>query len=124
MTATEIAARKQTNTPKLIQMMGGFTVRGVGNEARMISSEAIMADPNCQSEGANVIIDGRDGTVVNALHPAQIGGLEVYASPMLAPAKYADRAKCGLIIMWTKQAFAGARKPPAPATTLQYNGCQ
>jgi hypothetical protein len=124
MTATEIAARKLTNTPKLIQMLGGFTVKGVGNDAKMISSEAIMMDPNCQTEGASVIIDGRDGTVVNALHPAQIGGLEIYANPMLAPAKYADRSKCGLIIMWTKQAFSGTKKPPAPATTLQYNGYQ
>jgi len=70
-----------------------------------------------------VIIDGRDGTIANALHPAQIGGLEMYASASLAPAKYADRAACGLIIMWTKQAFSGKRAA-APGSTLQYNGYQ
>jgi hypothetical protein len=124
MTATEIAARKLTNTPKLIQTLGGFKVTGVGNDAKLISTQALIGDPNCATEGVNVIIDGRDGTIINALHPAQIGGLEIYATPSLAPAKYADRAKCGLVIMWTKQAFAGTKKPPAPATTLQYNGYQ
>jgi hypothetical protein len=103
-------------------MMGGFTVRGVGNDAKLISTQAFIENPNCGTEGVNVIIDGRDGTLINALHPAQIGGLELYASPSLAPAKYADRAKCGLVIMWTKQAFSGTRKPAAPASTLQYNG--
>ncbi|MEO8562005.1 MAG: carboxypeptidase-like regulatory domain-containing protein [bacterium] len=122
MTATEIAARKLTNTPQLIQMIGGFKVQGTGNDAKLLSNLAFIENPNCRDEGANVIIDGRDGTLVNALHPAQIGGLEMYASASLAPAKYADRAKCGLIIMWTKQALSGGRKAPAPGSTLQYNG--
>jgi Carboxypeptidase regulatory-like domain len=122
MTAAEIAARRLTNTPQLIQMIGGFKVQGTGNDAKLLSTLAFIENPNCRDEGANVIIDGRDGTLVNALHPAQIGGLEMYASASLAPAKYADRAKCGLIIMWTKQALSSTGKAPAPATTLQYNG--
>lgn len=122
MTSTEIAARKLTNTPKLIQMLGGFTVRGVGNDAKLISTQAFIQDPTCGTEGVNVIIDGRDGTLINALHPAQIGGLEIYATSSIAPAKYADRSKCGLVIMWTKQAFSGTGKPAAPASTLKYNG--
>ncbi|HEV7991775.1 MAG TPA: carboxypeptidase-like regulatory domain-containing protein [Gemmatimonadaceae bacterium] len=124
MTATQIAAYKLTSTPKLIQVLGGFTVQGTGNDAKLISTQAYIENPNCVSTGANVIIDGRDGTLVNALAPVQIGGLEVYTSASLAPAKYADRATCGLIIMWTKQAFSGGGKGPAPATTLKYNGYQ
>ena len=124
MTATQIAAYKLTSTPKLIQVLGGFTLKGTGNDARMISTQAFIENPTCDSEGANVIIDGRDGTLVNALHPVQIGGLEVYATASLAPAKYADRSKCGLIIMWTKQALSGSGKAAAPASTLKYNGYQ
>ena len=123
MTATEIAARKITDTPTMIQQMGGFRVLGVGNDAKLISNMAVGDNPNCATQGANVIIDGRDGTIANALHPAQIGGLEVYSNASLAPAKYADRAACGLIIMWTKQAFSGKRAA-APGSTLQYNGYQ
>jgi hypothetical protein len=125
MTATQVAAHKLTSTPKLIQILGGFTVEGTGNDSKLLSHQAFIENPDCRSEGANVIIDGRDGTLVNALHPAQIGGLEVYATASLAPAKYADRSRCGLIIMWTKQALnSGTKKAPAPATTLQYNGYQ
>ena len=124
MTSTQIAAHKLTSTPKLIQILGGFTVEGTGNDSKLISTQAFLENPECKTEGANVIIDGRDGTLVNALHPVQIGGLEVYATASLAPAKYADRSKCGLIIMWTKQALSGSGKAAAPASTLKYNGYQ
>jgi len=123
MTAAQIAAYRLTNTPKLIQTLGGFTVSGTGNDAKLLSKQAFMDNPECANEGVNVIIDGRDGTLINALHPVQIGGLEIYATASQAPAKYADRAKCGLVIMWTKQALSGS-KASAPASTLQYNGYQ
>jgi hypothetical protein len=128
LTADEIAGKRPTDIGDLLQKLGGFAADGTGGEANLISRVAQNANPLCRGVGINVVVDGLEGNSLNAIHPNQIGGMEIYVDAARAPAKYVAKAECGLVVIWTKVAFAGRGKagPPkmGPGSGIGYNGYQ
>jgi hypothetical protein len=115
----EIAQKEKSaaETVDLFADMLGFTALGHGADARLISNEALAAQPSCRS--AEVVVEGVEGIGINDILPSQVGAIEAYANSQFMPERYAGKAECGLIVIWL-------RKPPAPrrgsGPTLRGNG--
>jgi hypothetical protein len=104
-------------TVDLFADMLGFTALGHGADARLISNEALSAQPSCRS--ANVVVDDADGFGINDIAPSQVGAIEAYANSQFVPERFAGRAECGLVVIWLR------KTPPARAgrgPTLRGNG--
>jgi hypothetical protein len=126
LTADEIAGKRPRDIAQLLDQIGGFAAIGSGGEATLVSRVAQSANPLCRGTPVNVVVDGLEGNALNAIHPNQIGGMEVYVDAARVPAKYVAKAECGLIVIWTKVAFAGRGRPAppkmGPGSGIGYNG--
>jgi len=106
-----------SETVDLFADMLGFTALGHGAEARLISNEALAAQPSCKS--ARVVAEGTDGFAINDIPPNQVGAIEAYANSQFVPERYAGRAECGLIVIWMRKETP-TRRGSGP--TLRGNG--
>ncbi len=106
-----------TETVDLFADMLGFTALGHGAEARLISNEALAAQPGCRS--AKIVAEGTDGFAINDIPPNQVGAIEAYANSQFVPERYAGKAECGLIVIWMRKEQP-SRKGAGP--TLRGNG--
>ena len=97
--------------------MLGFTALGHGAEARLISNEALAAQPSCRS--AKIIAEGVDGFAINDIPPSQVGAIEAYANSQFVPERFAGRAECGLVVIWMRKETP-TRRGSGP--TLRGNG--
>lgn len=109
LTSTEIERNHPLQVTDLIFRLGGFTVSGFGPDARVISNRASHKNQYCTE--ANVVIDGTEHATANFLPVERIYGIEAYRDEITAPAGM--DARCGLIVLWTKEYHAKA-KGPAP----------
>lgn len=109
LTIEEITRRKVKQTSDLLIQLGGFVVVGNGATATIFSKQAHALKPTCGT--ANVMISGTEGFGINDLHPSQIYGIEIYRDAAGAPARYADKAECGLVMIWTRAEALGTTKP-------------
>jgi hypothetical protein len=106
-----------TETVDLFADMLGFTALGHGAEARLISNEALAAQPSCKS--AKIVAEGTDGFAINDIPPNQVGAIEAYSNSQFVPERYAGKAECGLIVIWMRKEQP-SRKGAGP--TLRGNG--
>jgi hypothetical protein len=90
-----------TETVDLFADMLGFTALGHGAEARLISNEALAAQPSCKS--ARIVAEGTDGFAINDIPPNQVGAIEAYSNSQFVPERYAGKAECGLIVIWMRK---------------------
>jgi hypothetical protein len=97
----EIAKRNAFKTTDLLRMIPGLRVvpDGSGFDSRVISTRGSGMSRYCQMD---VVIDGMRDQDINFIHPNDIGAMEVYVSPLGAPAQY-TRGQCGVIVIWTKR---------------------
>jgi hypothetical protein len=110
-------AKAITETVDLFADMLGFTALGHGADARLISNEALAAQPDCKS--AKVVAEGVDGFAINDIPPGQVGAIEAYSNSQFVPERYAGKAACGLVVIWMRKETPG-RKGSGP--TLRGNG--
>ncbi|HEX7980856.1 MAG TPA: carboxypeptidase regulatory-like domain-containing protein [Gemmatimonadaceae bacterium] len=117
--AEEVAQKGKaiTETVDLFADMLGFTALGHGAEARLISNEALAAQPSCRS--ARIVAEGVDGFAINDIPPTQVGAIEAYSNSQFVPERYAGRAECGLVVIWMRKE-SPTRKGAGP--TLRGNG--
>jgi hypothetical protein len=115
----EITQREKavSETVDFFTDMLGFTALGHGADARLISNEALAAQPACKS--AKVVAEGVDGFAINDIPPSQVGAIEAYSNSQFVPERYAGRAECGLVVIWMRKETPG-RKGSGP--TLRGNG--
>jgi len=106
-----------TETVDLFADMLGFTALGHGAEARLISNEALAAQPSCRS--ARIVAEGTDGFAINDIPPNQVGAIEAYANSQFVPERYAGKAECGLIVIWMRKEQPSRR---GAGPTLRGNG--
>ena len=106
-----------TETVDLFADMLGFTALGHGAEARLISNEALAAQPSCRS--ARIVAEGTDGFAINDIPPNQVGAIEAYANSQFVPERFAGRAECGLIVIWMRKEQPSRR---GAGPTLRGNG--
>jgi hypothetical protein len=106
-----------TETVDLFADMLGFTALGHGAEARLISNEALAAQPGCRS--AKIVAEGTDGFAINDIPPNQVGAIEAYANSQFVPERYAGKAECGLIVIWMRKEQPSRR---GAGPTLRGNG--
>jgi hypothetical protein len=106
-----------TETVDLFADMLGFTALGHGAEARLISNEALAAQPSCRS--AKIVAEGTDGFAINDIPPNQVGAIEAYANSQFVPERYAGKAECGLIVIWMRKEQPSRR---GAGPTLRGNG--
>ena len=106
-----------TETVDYFADMLGFTALGHGADARLISNEALAAQPSCRS--AKIVAEGVDGFSINDIPPGQVGAIEAYANSQFVPERFAGRAECGLVVIWMRKETPG-RKGAGP--TLRGNG--
>jgi len=118
LTSTEIERNHPTQITDLISRFGGFSVSGFGPDTKVISNLASRKNLSCTQ--ANVVIDGAEHAGANFLPVARIYGIEVYRDEITAPAGY--DAKCGLIVLWTKEYHA--RRPGAAPSDSSAAGPQ
>ena len=109
--------KSATETVDLFADMLGFTALGHGADARLISNEALTAQPSCHS--ANVVSEGVDGIGINDIPPSQVGAIEAYANSQFVPERFSGRAQCGLVVIWMRKA-SPTRSGGGP--TLRGNG--
>jgi hypothetical protein len=97
----EIAKRNAFKTTDLLHMIPGVRVvpDRSGFDSRVISTRGSGMSRYCQMD---VVIDGMHDQDINFIHPNDIGAMEVYVSPLGAPAQY-TRGQCGVIVIWTKR---------------------
>jgi hypothetical protein len=118
LTRDDISRLSPKETSDLIRGLGGFDVRDRGAGARVVSN-AVAIGKTCSS--ANVVIDDVEDQRINDIPPDQIGGLEVYKDGTSAPPKYANRADCGLIVIWMRPSTPG-HGTATSAAAIKYNG--
>ena len=102
LTSTEIERNHPQQVTDLIFRLGGFTISGFGPDAKVISNRASRKNLSCTE--ANVVIDGAEHASANFLPVERIYGIEAYRDEITAPAGM--DAKCGLIVLWTKEYHA------------------
>ncbi|CAN5553733.1 hypothetical protein BH09GEM1_BH09GEM1_10020 [soil metagenome] len=110
LTSTEIERNHPQQVTDLIFRMGGFSISGFGPDARVIANRASHKNQYCTE--ANVVIDGAEHASANFLPVERIYGIEAYRDEVTAPVGM--DARCGLIVLWTKEYHA--KKNPAAAT--------
>jgi hypothetical protein len=122
LTLGEIQRSQAKKTSDLLSRLGGYVQMGRGRYVKMMAVQP-GAPGTVPCRGANVVIDGTEGWDVNDVVPNQIAGIELYKDRASAPLKYADRADCGVIVIWLRPGprRRGWSEPKQPAT-LQYNG--
>jgi Carboxypeptidase regulatory-like domain len=102
LTSTEIERNHPQQVTDLIFRMGGFAISGFGPDAKVISNRASHKNLYCTE--ANVVIDGAEHATANFLPVERIYGIEAYRDEVTAPAGM--DARCGLIVLWTKEYHA------------------
>jgi hypothetical protein len=110
-------AKAITETVDLFADMLGFTALGHGADARLISNEALAAQPSCRA--AKVVAEGVDGFAINDIPPGQVGAIEAYANSQFVPERFTGKAECGLVVIWMRKE-SPTRKGSGP--TLRGNG--
>jgi hypothetical protein len=118
--SVEEVMQKEKAVSETVDFFGdmlGFTALGHGAEARLISNEALAAQPSCRS--ARVVAEGVDGFAINDIPPSQVGAIEGYANSQFVPERYAGKAECGLVVIWMRKEQP-TRKGAGP--TLRGNG--
>jgi hypothetical protein len=105
LTSTEIARNSPQQVTDLIFRLGGFSITGFGPDAKVISNRASSKNHYCTE--ANVVIDGAEHASANFLPAARIYGIEAYRDETTAPAGM--DARCGLIVLWTKEYHAAPK---------------
>lgn len=118
--AEEVAQKEKvvSETVDLFADMLGFTALGHGADARLISNEALAAQPSCRS--ANVVADGVDGIGINDIPPSQVGAIEAYSNSQFVPERFAGKAACGLVVIWMRK--TPPARPGRGGPTLRGNG--
>ena len=106
LTLDDIEKKKPTDVSDMFATLGGFRVMGHGPNAIVRSEIAKFAHPGCGA--VRVVIDGVEGAAINDVRPSEVAGIEAYRMGDFAPAAYAVRGGCGVVIVWTK---ASARNP-------------
>jgi hypothetical protein len=122
MSLGEIQRRDAKETSELLSAMGGFSVTGRGDNAVVSARGAVVAQPLCRNVNAYVVIDGLEGMSINDVAPTEIEGIEAYPDATSAPAKYADKSSCGLIVLWMKSTAGRSRPSPPRGAGLKGNG--
>ena len=102
LTTTEIERNHPQQVTDLIFRLGGFSITGFGTDAKVISRRASSKSAYCTE--ANVVIDGAEHASANFLPVERIYGIEAYRDEITAPAGM--DARCGLIVLWTKEFHA------------------
>ncbi len=102
LTSTEIERNHPHQVTDLIFRLGGFSISGFGPDARVISNRASHKNLYCTE--ANVVIDGAEHATANFLPVERIYGIEAYRDEVTAPVGM--DARCGLIVLWTKEYHA------------------
>jgi hypothetical protein len=114
MTMSEVQRRNAATTGELIRVFG-WTVARKGMRTNVRPSGTVSR--KCMN--ANVVIDGMDGLSVDDVQPKAIAGIEVYADPTTAPARYSGNAECGVVVIWLRT--KDDKRPTSP-NGLNYNG--
>ena len=115
LTNAEIERNHPQQVTDVIFRMGGFAISGFGPDAKVISNRASAKNHYCTE--ANVVIDGAEHATANFLPVERIYGIEAYQDEVTAPAGM--DARCGLIVLWTKEYHAkktGAAPSDSSAT--------
>ena len=107
LTSTEIERNHPQQVTDLIFRLGGFTISGFGPDAKVIANRASSKNHYCTE--ANVVIDGAEHATANFLPVERIYGIEAYRDEITAPVGM--DARCGLIVLWTKEYHAKASAP-------------
>jgi hypothetical protein len=102
LTSTEIERNHPQQVTDLIFRLGGFSISGFGPDAKVISNRASAKNAYCTE--ANVVIDGAEHATANFLPVDRIYGIEAYRDEITAPVGM--DARCGLIVLWTKEYHA------------------
>lgn len=110
LTSAEIERNHPHEVTDLLFRLGGFSISGFGPDARVISNRAAHKNGACTE--ANVVIDGAEHATANFLPVERIYGIEAYRDEVTAPAGM--DARCGLIVLWTKE-YHAKRSGTAPS---------
>lgn len=110
LTSTEIERNHPQQITDLIFRIGGFTISGFGPDAKVISNRASHKNLYCTE--ANVVIDGAEHATANFLPVERIYGIEAYRDEITAPVGM--DARCGLIVLWTKE-YHAKKNPATPS---------
>lgn len=110
LTSTEIERNHPQQVTDLIFRLGGFTISGFGPDAKVISNRASSKNLYCTE--ANVVIDGAEHATANFLPVERIYGIEAYRDEITAPVGM--DARCGLIVLWTKE-YHAQKTAPVPS---------
>ena len=123
-TLGEIQRRQAKETADLLAPLGIFTVVGKGENAKLQSRGAFVNQPTCKY--ANIVIDGRlENMQINDVIPSDIEAIEAYRDASSAPASFAGKADCGLVVIWLKPGENPGDRPAEvkrPPPTLRGNG--
>ena len=109
LTSTEIERNHPQQVTDMLFRLGGFTISGFGPDAKVIANRASSKNHYCTE--ANVVIDGAEHASANFLPVERIYGIEAYRDEVTAPAGL--DARCGLIVLWTKE-YHAKRSSAAP----------
>ena len=107
LTSTEIERNHPQQVTDLIFRLGGFSISGFGPDAKVIANRASSKNHYCTE--ANVVIDGAEHASANFLPVERVYGIEAYRDEITAPAGM--DARCGLIVLWTKEYHAKSTGP-------------
>ena len=114
LTSAEIERNHPQQITDLIFRLGGFSISGFGPDARVISNRASHRNGACTE--ANVVIDGAEHATANFLSVERIYGIEAYRDDVTAPAGL--DARCGLIVLWTKEYHAKRSGTPSDSSAV------
>ena len=96
LTRDQILRRRPADGADLLFRLGGFTVVGHGDAARIFTKVQMRNRAPCET---NVVVDRVQHRRINDVPPARIVGLEAYEGPSSFTSDYESR--CGLIVIWT-----------------------
>ena len=96
LTRDQILRRRPADGADLLFRLGGFTVVGHGDAARVFTKGQMRNRVPCET---NVVVDRVQRRRINDVPPARIVGLEAYEGPSSFTSDFESR--CGLIVIWT-----------------------
>jgi hypothetical protein len=96
LTRDQILRRRPADGADLLFRLGGFTVVGHGDAARVFTKRQMRNRVPCET---NVVVDRVQRRRINDVPPARIVGLEAYEGPSSFTSDFESR--CGLIVIWT-----------------------
>jgi len=115
-TRADLQRLKPTRVSSVLRSIPGVTLEITGGSATYVRLRGNRCYASLWLDGASV--GGGRTFDVDAIAPASLLGIEVYAYPSALPIEYqmGDAASCGVVALWTRRGDDGTEDALEPAT--------